>query len=68
MQAHEGRCLLLLLRICSVYLGMGRETRMPRFQQGLLECKRNIGDNHAFSKIIKLQFGKKCHTSLGTVL
>ena len=50
MQAHEGRCLLLLLRIRSVYLGMGRETRMSRFKQGLLECKKNIGDKHAFFK------------------
>ena len=34
----------------------------------LLVCKKKIGGNHAFSEIIKLQYGKKCHTLLCILL
>ena len=64
MTMTKGRCLC-----CGGYVhctsGWPEKLAFRDSNKGYWNVSRKLGITTHFSKIIKLQFGKKCHTSLG---
>ena len=55
-----GRCLLKQRSCCTVYKYTGKAS----LGKGYWDTKRKLGVTTHFSKIVKFQFGEKCHTFL----